>query len=80
MTRRSYLLRAFLYMAIAALPEIGTGIERHVNPWLTAIAATGASLIALRAFVDKSPSEVVHPSPAPALNTEETDSADTPNP
>lgn len=63
MTRSAYLLRALLYMAVAALPEIRMGIEHKLTPLDIALGATFAALVALRAFVDKSPSEVDPPAP-----------------
>ena len=59
MTRSAYWLRALLYMALAALPIVIAGIEHGTVRILIILNAVYQSGLALRAFVDKSPAEVV---------------------
>jgi hypothetical protein len=64
MSKQGFWLRGGLYILAAASPVILAGMEAGRDPKIIAMAAFTASVVALRAFIDKSPAEVESSDPS----------------
>ena len=56
MSRRGYCLRMALYILLAVLPVIKDGIQQHTLSVIVALTAVYEAALAIKAFIDKSPS------------------------